>query len=423
MKFYLLFAAVVFSLCMPLHSQSIVEKRSSNVSAQAGWQEFEPLSIDGYFNIVNRGITRLYCELNDRRFTLTTFPEEVRRGDFIYLIPVRDTVMIDIFAYLNPGFFEITKLRILPQGPTGAAADLIIADASGRLKENVDFALQLDLQNEGDANGDGATHEGDDQFVELVNTGGVSIDLNGWRIDIDSDVWHDFSSERIVEPGEALIVFGGGNPQGIQSEFELASKPGGFGLYYGIGSKTDVVRLVNDVDVEIDTASYNFTGDVGQSLTRFPEGEGLFVLHTDAVGSGRQLFSPGTNVAGNAQFSTSSSGGMRINEIHADPAADEQQFPEEIGLLQNAPNPFNGATRIRFTIPENRLFGTLVKLRIYNLLGQRVKTIVDGTLFPGDFQLIWNADDDAGRQVASGVYLMQLEIDGIRKARRIVLSR
>ena len=111
-----------------------------------GWEEFELLNIDGFFNIVNRGIKRIFCELNGRRFTLTTNPEEPSQGDFIFLIPEQDTVLIDIFPYLNPGFFEVTVLRLLTQGPAGADAILVIGDASAKLKDAVDFCLDAGCQ-------------------------------------------------------------------------------------------------------------------------------------------------------------------------------------------------------------------------------------------------------------------------------------
>jgi|GEM_PF-5159921 len=423
MKAFLLISVLVFSVITSSIAGDYSVKKLTNVSAQGGWQEFEPLSIDGYFNIVNRGVTRLYCELNDRRFTLTTFAEEVGRGDFIYYIPREDTVMIDIFAYLNPGFFEITKLRILPQGPADAAADLIIADASGRLKDSVDFALRLDDFGEGDANNDGFTHEGDDQFVELINTGEDAIDLTGWRLEIDSDIWHEFESGSVVEPGKALVVFGGGLPVDIPSDFQLASKPGGFGLYYSLGSFVDVVRLIDPFETEVDTLEYSFEGDIGQSYTRSPDVTGGLVLHTEAAGAGRNLFSPGTTVTGDANFPTSAGGGIRINEVHSDPAADTQQFPQAIGLLQNAPNPFNSTTRIRFTIPEDKLFGADVTLVIYNMLGQRVRSLADGKYFPGTFEIFWNGDDRRSVPVSSGTYILHLEIDGVAKSRRMVLAR
>ncbi|MEL6823816.1 MAG: lamin tail domain-containing protein, partial [Calditrichota bacterium] len=418
MRTFLLMCLLAFSMITFVNAGDKPGKKVSNISAQGGWQEFEPLSIDGYFNIVNRGVTRLYCELNDRRFTLTTFADEVGRGDFIYYIPREDTVMIDIFAYLNPGFFEITKLRILPQGPADAAADLIIADASGRLKDSVDFALRLDDFGEGDANNDGFTHEGDDQFVELVNTGEEPVDLAGWRLEIDSDIWHEFEAGSIIESGKALVVFGGGLPVDIPTEFQLASKPGGFGLYYSLGSFVDVVRLIDPFETQIDTLTYSFEGDIGQSVTRSPDINGELVLHAEAASAGRELFSPGTTVSGQTDFTTTTGGGIVINEVHSDPAADPQQFPEAIGLLQNAPNPFNSTTRIRFRIPEDKLFGADVTLVIYNMLGQRVRSLATGKFFPGTFDILWNGDDRRSVPVSSVTYILHLEIDGIAKSKQ-----
>jgi DNA-binding beta-propeller fold protein YncE len=75
-------------------------------------------------------------------------------------------------------------------------------------------------------------------------------------------------------------------------------------------------------------------------------------------------------------------------------------------LAQNTPNPFNPVTTIRYTLP---LPGQ-VELSIYNTLGQRVRRLVDAFEFTGEHTQTWNARDDSGRPVASGVYLYRLSI-------------
>ncbi len=80
--------------------------------------------------------------------------------------------------------------------------------------------------------------------------------------------------------------------------------------------------------------------------------------------------------------------------------------------LSNYPNPFNPETKIVFNLPVE---GN-VKLEIYNIKGQKVKTLMDCYTSPGDFELIWNGRDDNNLKVGSGIYFYQLKVNGNSEA-------
>ena len=88
-------------------------------------------------------------------------------------------------------------------------------------------------------------------------------------------------------------------------------------------------------------------------------------------------------------------------------------------LGQNYPNPFNPSTTIKFNIPADGQ----VKLEIYNTLGQKVRTLIDGPLPWGETQVIWDARGDDGRTVTTGVYLYKLTADGQTQTRKMVLLK
>jgi len=94
------------------------------------------------------------------------------------------------------------------------------------------------------------------------------------------------------------------------------------------------------------------------------------------------------------------------------PKTENGQTPEEAGpqaaLLSNAPNPFTRKTVIRFQVNRPGK-GTL---RVYNLLGQAVRTLLDEEVGAGTYAITWNGKDDAGRAVAAGVYVCRMEIGG-----------
>jgi hypothetical protein len=88
--------------------------------------------------------------------------------------------------------------------------------------------------------------------------------------------------------------------------------------------------------------------------------------------------------------------------------------PYSFNLMQNYPNPFNPSTSIQFSIPKSES----VTLEIYNLLGQRVATLVNENLNAGSHTAYWNA---AG--FASGVYLYQLQVKNYTETKKLILLR
>lgn len=93
--------------------------------------------------------------------------------------------------------------------------------------------------------------------------------------------------------------------------------------------------------------------------------------------------------------------------------------PKTFVLRQNYPNPFNPTTLIRYEIPQP----VQVTLAIYNLLGERVRTLVDAQEPTGMKQVTWDGRNERGRRVSSGVYVYRLEAGEFRMAKRLVLMK
>jgi hypothetical protein len=94
-------------------------------------------------------------------------------------------------------------------------------------------------------------------------------------------------------------------------------------------------------------------------------------------------------------------------------------IPAGFALRQNYPNPFNAETQIRFSISAP---GHVV-LKVYNMLGQGVRTLVDEDLPAGEHRAIWSGTDEQGRNLASGVYFCRLEAGEKRDMRKMILLR
>jgi hypothetical protein len=106
------------------------------------------------------------------------------------------------------------------------------------------------------------------------------------------------------------------------------------------------------------------------------------------------------------------------NPLDAPVAADEQ-LPPTSSLSQNYPNPFNPTTTIRYSIVQSGH----VRLRIYNVAGQLVKTLVDEPQHPqaGGYSIRWDGRNNKGSRVSSGVYFYQLKTPGFTRAKKMVL--
>lgn len=94
--------------------------------------------------------------------------------------------------------------------------------------------------------------------------------------------------------------------------------------------------------------------------------------------------------------------------------------PENFELEQNYPNPFNPTTNITFRLPINKT----VSLKIYNSVGQEVRTLIDNQTYPqGAHTVQWNATDNNGSPVASGVYIYKLIFGNFAKSNKMTLVR
>ena len=96
---------------------------------------------------------------------------------------------------------------------------------------------------------------------------------------------------------------------------------------------------------------------------------------------------------------------------------DGQALPQSFALGQNYPNPFNPSTIIPYQLPE----AGWVRLEVFNLLGQRVATLVDQQQPAGFHTVTWDATSAAGQSVAAGVYLYRLRAGDQQQSRRMVL--
>jgi hypothetical protein len=98
-------------------------------------------------------------------------------------------------------------------------------------------------------------------------------------------------------------------------------------------------------------------------------------------------------------------------------------YPLTYSLEQNYPNPFNNSTIIYYDVPD--VAGKLahVTLQVFNILGEKVKTLVKEDKEPGRYFAVWNGTNDANQRVASGVYIYRLVWKESQKAKKMILLK
>ena len=94
-------------------------------------------------------------------------------------------------------------------------------------------------------------------------------------------------------------------------------------------------------------------------------------------------------------------------------------MPDRFELSQNYPNPFNPITFIDFSLPQS----SHVKVEVFNVLGQVVKTIVNESRPAGHHTVSWNGTDVSGDHVSSGVYFYRISADDFHASNKMVLIR
>ena len=169
----------------------------------------------------------------------------------------------------------------------------------------------------GDANRDGDRHGSQDEFVEILNTGSDTIAIGGWELSDKkpgSKGPFTFPPDTKIAPGEYMVLFGGGDTTKIKSEFEGKIFVDDGTIGGGLSNGGDAVFLITTSSDTIARAEWGKEGGKDQSLVRYPEGTGKWVLHSDSPD--KELFSPGKP----RSFLEEEKPALVISEVHPNPA-------------------------------------------------------------------------------------------------------
>ena len=105
--------------------------------------------------------------------------------------------------------------------------------------------------------------------------------------------------------------------------------------------------------------------------------------------------------------------------IHDGIVNNDIELPRTFLLMQNYPNPFNPVTTIQYTLNEH----ASVVLTVYDLMGRKVRTLVDTGQSPGQKTVQWDGRNTFGETVRSGIYVYRLSVDAHRESRKMLLIK
>ena len=167
--------------------------------------------------------------------------------------------------------------------------------------------------------------------------------------------------------------------------------------------------------------------DQAVSLTKVDEGKLLLAdLLTDEVQGNARLVrltfrvldkTAGSTVDISQALISNPAGG--ISQLLGAHTADVRAIPETFELGQNFPNPFNPETVVPFAVPET---GD-VRVSIYNVLGQEIRTLVDNNLPAGFHRIVWDGKDLQGKTLASGIYFVRMSAERFTDVRKMMLLK
>lgn len=197
----------------------------------------------------------------------------------------------------------------------------------------------------------------------------------------------------------------------------------------GTGHVEATITIHDDTGAPVEGATVTgmYSNDVSGTDTQVTDSNGIAVLMSDNISNrptdigicvdalthATLVYDPAGNSdasydCGTAAPSARGSAGLDVPKVEA------QGLPETFALKGNYPNPFNPVTTIRFDLPES----SVVRLEVYNLMGRRVATLVQGVVEAGRHEASWDATN-----MASGIYLYRLNAGGFEALGRMVLMK
>ena len=219
-----------------------------------------------------------------------------------------------------------------------------------------------------------------DDWIELYNPTNQNLNLSGLFLAEGADQWQFPDTMSTISPGDFLLIWcDDDESQGpLHTNFKLSM------------DGEQIKLLKSDGETIIDSLSFG-PQIIDQSYGRIPDGNDEW---------GFMIPSPGFSNTDLSIFMSA-------------------QIPEDFDLSQNFPNPFNPSTVIRYALPKD----SFVFLKVIDLMGREVKTLVNSFQTKGNKSVVWNAVNNQGLTVSAGVYFYSIESGEFMSTKKMILIK
>jgi dienelactone hydrolase len=220
----------------------------------------------------------------------------------------------------------------------------------------------------------------------------------------------------------AAIPMSGGVPQ-VLNELQITQTP--IWAFHGDQDNTISVQTTRDMMSAIENAGYQVRyiksqlGDIGLTNEALDSllVAGVNHIYTEYEGAGHDIWSQSYDDPILHRWLFSQTKESSPVNVESQPIT---TVPPSYRLYENYPNPFNPRTRIKFELSKPGK----VTLKVFNLLGKEIRTLVDQFQNSGSYSVIWDGKNGLGRQVASGIYLYRMQVNGtVVQSRKMALVK
>lgn len=296
--------------------------------------------------------------------------------------------------------YQVTSWIVNGESQTGSPSLTIPLTATAlTIQAQFEEITELLVINEINYNSSDDFDTGD--WIEIYNPTDTDINASGWIFKDDDDTHQFIIPENIVVKSKGYLVLASDTTSLKTVNTDARNFVGDFD--FGLSGNSDDVRLFNANSTLIDVVTY--------------DDESPWPTEADGDGSTLELTDPDSdNALSGSWMASTRLGGTPGWENGSIPTSNEDELgsPKSFALNQNYPNPFNPSTNISFRLPK----ASQVQLTVYNMLGQKVRTLVDGNLNSGNHSVKFNASN-----LSSGIYLYQLKTPASTLTQRMVLVK
>ena len=240
-------------------------------------------------------------------------------------------------------------------------------------------------------------------WVEFFNNSSSSLNMSGWVFKDCEDIHgYIFPSNTILKAEGFLVLCR--NKSDFERYFTGVNSVGDFN--FGLSGNGELIRLYDREGNLVDSLTYDENSPWPEAANG--AGYSLELSDPDLENSAAQSWAASTIIGGTPGA---------VNSVITSVNSPKDQLPKSHILYQNYPNPFNSQTVIQFALPQFER----VSLKIFNLLGEEIKVLIDNKLSPARYSVSWDGTDVNGNKVCSGIYFSLFKTDSYQQIKKMIL--